>query len=127
MKLDYGFSARDFIGANPSLYPIYTMQLRVPEISTGFIVYRLNETIISNELTIKKVSMSSNSGRSMGESHCIVNIYSLGNKVMTEEVGLDIGTNAISIDVSNLPKGNYIVNLVEDGKVVFTDKFLIKR
>lgn len=127
VKPDGGFSARDIIGANPSHNPIYTMQLRVPEISTGFIVYRLNETIISNELTIKKVSMSSNSGRSMGESHCIVNIYSLENKVMTEEVGLDIGTNAISIDVSNLPKGNYIVNLVEDGKVVFTDKFLIKR
>lgn len=104
--------------------PVYTMQLHIPKITMGF-RYLLNENIVSNKLIIKKIS---NYNEKVVDPSCaVVNVYSLQNKMMTVNVEGSMQGNNIVIDVDKLPKGNYIVNIIENGEVVFVDKFYINR
>ena len=54
-----------------------------------------------------------------------IEIYSLQSKVKTVKIESQITENEIS--VSNLPEGHYVIRIIEDGNIEFTDKFIIKR
>lgn len=102
---------------------VYSMRAHVP-IGFSLPYYSLEGNIVSQELTIKK-SVKGTKEKVGDVSSLRVEIYSLQNKVKTVEV--DPLSKEIKISVSDLPDGNYILNMVEAGRVVFTDRIMIKK
>ena len=102
---------------------VYSMRAHVP-IGFSLPYYSLEGNIVSQELTIKK-SVKGTKEKVGDVSSLRVEIYSLQNKVKTVEV--DPLSKEIKISVSDLPDGNYILNMVEAGRVVFTDRIIIKK
>ena len=102
---------------------VYSMRAHVP-IGFSLPYYSLEGNIVSQELTIKK-SIKGTKEKVGDVSSLRVEIYSLQNKVKTVEV--DPLSKEIKISVSDLPDGNYILNMVEAGRVVFTDRIIIKK
>ena len=92
------------------------MRAHVP-IGFSLPYYSLEGNIVSQELTIKKSIK--------GTKEKVGDVSSLQNKVKTVEV--DPLSKEIKISVSDLPDGNYILNMVEAGRVVFTDRIIIKK
>ena len=97
------------------------MRAHVP-IGFSLPYYSLEGNIVSQELTIKK-SIKGTKEKVGDVSSLRVEIYSLQNKVKTVEPL----SKEIKISVSDLPDGNYILNMVEAGRVVFTDRIIIKK
>lgn len=95
----------------------------------GALVYSFIKTVyiqssqlnlsLSNGLVSNEIIIRNESSEDFGETDAMAVVYSLSNQVVKQQsVSLDQPT--ISVNVSSLPKGHYIVKLVSGGKNVFS-------
>lgn len=88
--------------------------------------YALVENVVGHSLAITEVDKDNETEILMCPTHNVtVNVYSLQNRVLSKNIDLSLGTAVIP--VSDLSEGYYILSIVENGVVVFSDKFIIKR
>lgn len=88
--------------------------------------YALVENVVGHSLAITEVDKDNETEILMCPTHNVtVNVYSLQNRVLSKNIDLSLGTAVIP--VSDLSEGYYILSIVENGFVVFSDKFIIKR
>lgn len=65
------------------------------------------------------------SSKSSNKRNAYANIYSIQNqKILTKQI--DITQTTISLDVTLIPNGKYIINIVQNGNVMFNSPIIIK-
>lgn len=103
---------------------LHTMRVHVP---IGFSLprYVLKNNIVEDMVTVIHNNIGINTQSKTVSKKIDVEIYSLQSKVKTAKIESQITENEIS--VSNLPEGHYVIRIIEDGNIEFTDKFIIKR
>lgn len=91
----------------------------------GRSLYSLNNAVVENTLTIthkmeNEPEIASYSARSLKKATAI--IYSSQMKVMSKDI--DPSLEQVDINISHLPNGNYILNVIEDGTIVLSESFI---
>lgn len=105
---------------------LHTMNYHFKGISVGG-RFSLANGVVDNILTIRQNrndKVETNNLYQNNITNCFkVNIYSNSTKVMSCDVN---SIDDINIDVSNLPNGNYIVNVADNVEVVLSNSFIVR-